>query len=109
MARTLIYLQEQGLTATISSLKNLRLPPLGSIHSRIQMKGLETKLPPMLPCRSIHQLFQDPADYIDYRKAGYSKKFKAEHETDIMLHQAAKRAFDELGFNQDSHHQKSAY
>ena len=32
-----------------------------------------------------------------HRKAGYSKKFKAEHEADILLHQAAKKAFDELG------------
>lgn len=28
--------------------------------------------------------------------ASYSKKFRAEHEADILLHQAAKRAFDEL-------------
>ena len=35
--------------------------------------------------------------YIDYRKAGYSKKFKELHEADIILHQAAKKAFDELG------------
>ena len=34
--------------------------------------------------------------YTAYRKAGYSKKFRAEHEADILLHQAAKRAFDEL-------------
>ena len=34
--------------------------------------------------------------YIDYRKAGYSKKFRAEHETDILLHQAAKKYFDSL-------------
>ena len=34
--------------------------------------------------------------YVAYRKAGYSKKFRAEHEADILLHQAAKRAFDEL-------------
>ena len=32
-----------------------------------------------------------------YRKAGYSKKFKAEHESEILLHQAAKKAFDALG------------
>ena len=32
-------------------------------------------------------------------KAGYSKKFKAEHEADILLHQAAKRYFDEQGFD----------
>ena len=35
--------------------------------------------------------------YVAYRKAGYSKKFKAEHERDILLHQAAKKFFDESG------------
>ncbi len=35
--------------------------------------------------------------YIAYRQAGYSKTFLAEHETDILLHKAAKKAFDELG------------
>jgi len=35
--------------------------------------------------------------YTAYRKAGYSKKFLAEHEGDIILHKAAKKAFDELG------------
>ena len=35
--------------------------------------------------------------YVAYRKAGYSKKFKAEHEADILMHQAAKRHFDALG------------
>ena len=35
--------------------------------------------------------------YVAYRKAGYSKKFLAEHEDDIVIHRAAKKAFDELG------------
>lgn len=35
--------------------------------------------------------------YVAYRKAGYSKKFQAEHEADILLHKAAKKAFDEVG------------
>ena len=35
--------------------------------------------------------------YVAYRKAGYSKKFRAEHESEILLHQAAKKAFDALG------------
>ena len=35
--------------------------------------------------------------YVAYRKAGYSKKFLAEHESDILLHKAAKKSFDELG------------
>ena len=34
--------------------------------------------------------------YIDYRKAGYSKKFYAAHETEIRLHKVAKEAFSAL-------------
>ncbi|MGN0357805.1 MAG: relaxase, partial [Blautia sp.] len=37
------------------------------------------------------------AVYVEYRKAGYSKKFRAEHEADVLLHQAAKKYFDSLG------------
>ncbi len=35
--------------------------------------------------------------YRQYREAGYNKKFYAAHESDILIHQSAKRAFDELG------------
>ena len=34
--------------------------------------------------------------YVAYRKAGYSKKFRQEHEEEILLHQAAKEVFNEL-------------
>ena len=34
--------------------------------------------------------------YIAYRKSGYSKQFYAEHESEILLHKAAKTAFDAL-------------
>ena len=34
--------------------------------------------------------------YAAYRKSGYSKDFLAEHETEILLHKAAKKSFDEL-------------
>ena len=50
-----------------------------------------------------HLKFHDGIVYHDavfaarYRKAGYSKKYLAEHESDILLHNAAKKAFDELG------------
>ena len=35
--------------------------------------------------------------YVAYRKAGYSKKFREAHEEEILLHQAAKNAFDDMG------------
>ena len=34
--------------------------------------------------------------YADYRKCGYSKKFLEEYRQEILLHKAAKNAFDEL-------------
>lgn len=34
--------------------------------------------------------------YTAYRKAGYSKKFYEEHTADLLLHKAAKAAFDEI-------------
>ena len=35
--------------------------------------------------------------YVAYREAGYSKKFREEHEEEILLHQAAKNTFDDMG------------
>ena len=35
--------------------------------------------------------------YEEYRKAGYSKKFFEEHRDALLLHKAAKEAFDQLG------------
>ena len=35
--------------------------------------------------------------YVEYRKAGYSKKYFEEHREAITIHKAAKQAFDELG------------
>ncbi len=32
-----------------------------------------------------------------FNLGGYSKKFREEHEEEILLHQAAKNAFDEMG------------
>ncbi len=37
------------------------------------------------------------AVYAEYKKSGYSKKYRAEHEGEILLHQAAKEHFDQLG------------
>ena len=35
--------------------------------------------------------------YVAYRKSGYSKMFLEEHESDVIIHKAAKKAFDEMG------------
>lgn len=98
MARTLIYLQEQGLDRydILAGKSTAATARFNSSSDR--MKGLETNLTANASLQKhIIDYIKTRQTYIDYRKAGYSKKFKAEHETDIMLHQAAKRDFDELG------------
>lgn len=41
-----------------------------------------------------HQIQKDI--YTAYRKAGYSRKYYDAHESDIIIHKAAKKAFDDL-------------
>ena len=48
-------------------------------------------------CTDHIKLVQDTCNTLAYRKAGYSKKFLAEHESEIILHKAAKQFFDEKG------------
>lgn len=35
--------------------------------------------------------------FIQYKQSGYSRKFYAQHEGDLILHQAAKKHFNSLG------------
>ena len=63
-----------------------------------QIKELESKMNANAELqKQIVNYAKTQAVYVDYRKAGYSKKFRAAHEADILLHQAAKKYFDELG------------
>lgn len=98
MARTLIYLQEQGLDRYDILTEKSAAATARFNASSDRMKDLEATLTPNAALQKhIVDYSKTRQTYIDYRKAGYSKKFKAEHEADILLHQAAKKAFDELG------------
>ena len=62
----------------------------------------ETEIDEFLEGIDYHTLLQAVRDsaetvYVAYRKAGYSKKFLSEHESDITLHKAAKQYFDAQG------------
>jgi len=98
MARTLIYLQEQGLDRYDILTEKSAAATARFNSSSDRMKDLEAKLNANAALQKhIVDYSKTRQTYIDYRKAGYSKKFRSEHETDILLHQAAKKAFDELG------------
>ena len=66
----------------------------------VQIKDLESRINANAELqKQIVNYAKTRAVYVEYRKAGYSKKFRTEHETEILLHKAAKNHFDELGIN----------
>lgn len=98
MAQTVLYLQEHNLLnyadlAEKADGSSERFRKLSA-----QIKDAETSMAEISALRShIINYAKTREVYADYRKAGYSKKFLAEHEPDILLHKAAKKYFDEIG------------
>lgn len=98
MAQTVNYLREHGLmdydvlqkkAADATERYNRLSDEIKSAEKRMaEISVLKTHIINYSKTRDI---------YAAYRKSGYSKKFLAEHESDILLHKAAKKAFDELG------------
>ena len=97
-AQTLIYLQENKLLE-YEDLENRTLAVTKRYHEQSEkIKSAETRMTEIkILQQHIINYSKTKSTYVAYRKAGYSKKFKAEHEADILLHQAAKSYFDEVG------------
>ena len=97
MAQTLNYLSEHGLLdyadlATKTAEATIRYNALSS-----EIKAAEKRMAEIAVLRThIVNYAKTRETYVAYRKAGYSRKFYAEHEDEIRLHQAAKEAFNEL-------------
>ena len=68
----------------------------GDLLSRI--KAAENRMAEISVLRSrIINYSKTREVYVGYRKAAYSKRYLSAHESDIIIHKAAKKAFDELG------------
>lgn len=97
VARTVILLKEKGLdnyddlvayTENLSSRFSELSDSIKVAEKRmIEVQALQKHIKNYHDTRQI---------YVEYRKSGYSKKFFEEHRQEITLHQAAKKAFDEL-------------
>lgn len=98
LSRAVVYLKEHGdmnyaalqeKNETITSRFNDLSTQIKDLESQMKINGELQK--------HIVNYAKTRAVYEAYRKAGYSKKFRAEHEADIIIHQAAKKHFDSLG------------
>ena len=98
LSQTLIYLEENNLldrcvleerTAAVTAQYHTLSTKMKSAEQRMaEIKVLQQHIINYAKTRNT---------YVAYRKAGYSKKFLSEHETEIILHMAAKQFFDEQG------------
>jgi chaperonin cofactor prefoldin len=97
-ASTLIMLQENDLTE-YGQLRE-RAEQAAARYNEIggQLKGIEGRLAEIAALQKQIGIYGKTRDvYAAYRKAGYNKKFLAEHEREITQHKEAKKAFDALG------------
>lgn len=98
MAKTLIFLQEEGITDydVLSEKAAEASRKFGELSEKI--KAAEKRLQEIAVLKTqIINYVKTRETYIAYRKAGYSKKFLEKHESEIILHKAAKKYFDEKG------------
>ena len=85
LSQTLIYLEERTAAAT-SRYRTLSTDIKVKEQRMAEIKIMQQHIINYAKTRDV---------YVAYRKAGYSKKFLSEHESEIILHKAAKQFFDE--------------
>lgn len=101
-AQTLIYLQEHGLDSYDALKEKTEAATTRFNDLSGKIKRLEAELKANADLQKHIVIYSKTREtYVAYRKAGYSKKFRAEHEADIFLHEAAKQAFDDSGYGRD--------
>ena len=98
MAQTINYLTEHNLLEYDALAAQTALATTRYNELSTQIKAAEKRLAEIAVLKTQIINYAKTRDtYVAYREAGYSKKFLREHESDILLHKAAKKSFDELG------------
>ena len=98
LSQTLIYLEENNLLDRIV-LEERTTAVTAQYHTlSAKMKSAEQRMAEIKVLQQhIINYAKTRNTYVAYRKAGYSKRFLLEHESEIILHKAAKQFFDEQG------------
>ena len=97
MAQTINYLREHGLL-NIAELQKRTDDVTSKYHELSdEIKSAEARLKEIVELKTqIINFARTREVYAAYKKSGYSKDFLGGHETEILLHKAAKKSFDEL-------------
>ena len=97
MAQTVNYLREHNLL-NIEELQKRVAGATAHYHELSdKIKSAEARIKEINELRTqIINYAKTREVFAAYKKSGYSKTFLAEHEQEILLHKAAKKAFDDL-------------
>ena len=97
MAQTINFLTENNLLVYEDLEKKAQVSTDKFNQISAQIKDAENRMTEIGNLKTHIINYSKTRDiYTAYRKAGYSKKFYAEHTAELLLHKAAKAAFDEL-------------
>ena len=97
MAQTMNYLSENNLLEYAVLEEKAAAATAHHNELSAQIKAAEKRMAEIAVLRThIVNYAKTHEVYVAYRKSGYSKKFREEHEEEILLHQTAKNVFDEM-------------
>lgn len=98
MAKTVLYLQENGF-ADYDEFSNKVDEMTAKVNElREEIRKYETRIEEVAELREqVINYLNTREVFAEYKASGYSKKFFTEHESEIILHRAAKNRFNELG------------
>ena len=101
LSQAVLYLKEHG-DLSYEELKERTAAAVTRFNElSAEIKDLESQMTANAELqKQIVNYAKTRAVYAEYRKAGYSKKFREAHAADILIHQAAKKYFDSLGADQ---------
>ena len=98
MAQTVNYLTEHNLLEYAELAEKAAAATAYHNELSAKIKTAEKRMTEIAGLRTHIINYAKTRDtYVAYRKAGYSKRFREEHEAEILLHQAAQNAFDDMG------------
>ncbi len=100
VAQTYSYLQEHGLMDYAALEKRAADAARRYNELLTQNKSAEKRMTEIAVLKTqIMNYTRTREVFAAYKESGYSKKYLAEHESEILLHRAAKKTFNEMGLH----------
>ncbi|MBQ6480592.1 MAG: relaxase/mobilization nuclease domain-containing protein [Anaerolineaceae bacterium] len=97
MASSMAYLSSHNIRSYEELAAKVEAAVQGNDNLLSEVKAAEARLKEIAATKkSIHDYLKTKDVYAEWKKSGYDKTFYAAHEQEIIIHKAAKKAFDAI-------------